>query len=142
MKLKNYTPAGNQVVVHLIKHNKVGLLYIPTSYSDKVLKVVAVGPLCEKTKVNDYVLLDDRQFLQMELTVDEGTITVLLAREFDIIGYYIPDAEELSSAIATSKAFAGTETQDSDSVRELNIIDGPGMEHSTYLKEEAENNKI
>jgi hypothetical protein len=141
MKLKNYTPAGNQIVVHLIKHNKVGLLYTPTSYSDKVLKVVAVGPLCEKTKVNDYVLLDDRQFLQMELAGDEGTITVLLAREFDIIGYYTPDSEELNAAIATSKAFAGAEAQE-DSIRELNIIDGPGMEHSTYLKEEAENSKL
>lgn len=136
MKLKNYTPAGKQIVCHLKQYAQIGSIITPDAQPDKVLRVVAVGDLCEKTKVDDYVLLQDRNYLQMEMADAAGKdITVLLATEFDIIGYYKPDEGETRYYIAIKKA-DGTVGNES---RDMNIIDNPGIEHSPYLKEEAAN---
>lgn len=137
MKLKNYTPAGKQIVLHLKQYGQVGSIYTPDAQPDKVLRVVAAGDLCEKAKVNDYVLLNDRNYLQMEMDDDAGkAITVLLATEFDVIGYYTPEPGETRYYVAIKNAdgSAGNDT------RELNVIDNPGIEVSPYLKEEAANN--
>ena len=132
MRLKNYTPAGKQIALHLKQYAQIGSIITPDAQPDKVVRVIATGPLCETTKVDDYVLLQNRDYLQMEMQDANGKdITVLLATEFDIIGYYKPDADESRYYIAVknSKGFSSNDT------RELNVIDNPGLEHSSFLKE-------
>lgn len=136
MKLKNYTPAGKQIVVHLRAYGQIGAIITPEAQPDKITRVVAAGPLCEKTKAGDFVLLGDKGFLQMEMDDHSGKpITVLFANEFDIMGYYIPDPDETRFYVPLRGA-NGLSTNDT---RELNIIDNPGIEASPYLKEEAQN---
>ncbi len=139
MKLKNYVPAGKQIIVHLKHYGQVGSIIMPDAQPDKIVRVLAVGDQCEKVKPGDYVLFDERAFLQMDMTDENGKdITVLFATEFAIMGYYTPDPDETRFYVPI-KGKHGMGTNDT---REMNIIDNPGIEASPYLKEEAENKKM
>jgi hypothetical protein len=140
MKLKNYTPAGNQIICGIRQHNKIGLVISPEAQIDKIVEVLKVGPLCKDAKAGDFVNLDDRGYLQMAMENSEGKeVPVILATEFNIIGYYTPDPDEKQFYVAVKKpsGFAGN-----DEVRELNIIDNPGIEKAPYLAEEEANKKL
>jgi hypothetical protein len=136
MRLKNYTPSGRQIVLHLKAYGQVGAIIMPDAVPDKILKILAAGDLCEKAKAGDYVMLGPRDFLQMEMDDENGKpITVLFADEFAIMGYYVPDPDEEKFYVAVKNANG----MSSNDTRELNIFDNPGLEASPYLKEEAQN---
>jgi hypothetical protein len=139
MRLKNYVPAGKQIICAIKQYNKIGLVITPDAQMEKIVEVLKVGPLCEIVQAGDFVNLDDRGYLQMSMEDASGVeVPVILASEFNIIGYYTPEPDEKQFYVAVKKAsgLAGN-----DEIRELNIIDNPGIEQAPYLAEEAANKK-
>lgn len=135
MKLKNYEPVGNQIVLHLKEYDRIGVVILPDAEPDKVLRILKTGPLCTKAVPESYVLMQDRPYCQMTMLDDNGNpITLLLATEFDIIGFYTPDPGETQFYVGIKKGKGGVNAVDA----ELNILPGTNIEASPFLNEKIE----
>jgi len=135
MKLSNYFPVGNQIVLHLKEYDRVGVVIMPDAQPDKVLRVLKVGELCTKAIPDCYALMQDRPYCQMTMDDDNGNpINVLLATEFDIIGFYYPDPGETQFYVGIKKGKGGANAVDA----ELNILPGTNIEASPFLNEKIE----
>lgn len=138
MRLQNFKPARNYVLLELKQYNKIGEIITPNSQTDKVMTVLATGEGCELVKVGDKVLMDDRPMIQLGFEpVTEGgkQIICLLGQEFNIIATYAPDPDETQYYIPQRNP----KPLDLEKPRNLNVIDNPGVEDGPYLKEEFEN---
>lgn len=113
MRLENYRPAKNNVLLEEVKVASSGNIMLHEDTAVGYFKVIATGPLCEKTKVGDYIITALQ--LHTELTFVEGTRAQIA--EYGIDGYYTPSNEELENPVPifTSKP----EEED----EELNVID-------------------
>lgn len=136
MKLENFELGHNYILVAIKEHSKVGQIELLKPITDKFTKLVAVGDGCQRYKLGEYVLLDDLQYLSMsfEIKGEKGPVKCILAREVNIIGKYTPDKQEQEIVLAAEQA-----VDTSDNTRELNVIDNPGIEKGSYLKEEVAN---
>ena len=140
MKLKNYAPSGNQIVLHLKQYDSIGGIILPDAEPDKVLRVVAVGELCTKAKVDSYVMLNDRPYPQMTMQ-DEGgkELSLLFATEFDIIGFYTPDPGETQFYIGIrNKNGKGGHNAAAGPMDDLKILPGTNTEASPFLNEKVD----
>lgn len=133
MKLKNYTPVGNQIVLHLKEYDKVGVVIMPDAQPDKILKILKTGELCKLAKPDAYVLMQDRPYCRMTMDNDQGNeINVLLATEFDIIGLYVPEPDETQFYVGIKNKITG------EPENALNILPGTNEELSPFLNEKLE----
>ena len=139
MKLENFNISSNYILVAIKQHSKIGTVEMLTPVTDKFTEIVKMGPLCEKYKVGQLVMLDDLQYLSMPFFVkgESKPVKCVLAREVNIIGDYTPDEEEKIIMLAN-----GPERDTSNDIRELNIIDNPGIDQGEYLKEEETNSQL
>ena len=114
-------------------------MHLLTPITDKFTKIVATGENCQKYKIGEYVLLDDLQYLALpfEIKGEKNLVKCILAREINVIGKYTPDAEETEVVLAAEKT--ENRTLVTDNTRDLNVIDNPGIDQGSYLKEEEEN---
>lgn len=147
MKLKNYAPAGHEILAELREYNDGTIITINPEH-DKIMKVLKVGPMCTATnpltnqpiKPGDYVMMDGMLLMQLNFTeLSENTgkpIKALQGKEFNIAAFYLPDTDEKKYMPHIDPA-----TDKFKPSRELNVIDNPGIEHSTYLKEERDNQR-
>lgn len=114
MKLAHYKVAKNLVLLEAIKteESKSGKIILSAETFVGYYKVIDVGPLCEKTKIGNYVV----STLQMgvEVEFEEGTFMQLPEQGID--GYYTPSKEELENPVPIFKSSP-------DEEEELNIID-------------------
>jgi hypothetical protein len=142
MKLKNYSPAGNEVLVELKEYSSGIVIQVKPEH-EKIMKVLKVGPtvtalnpLTGKTVApGDFVMLVAANLLQLTfepLTPEGYKVQAVQAKEFAIGAYYLPDSDE-------TKFFPHIEDAPVSEERDMKIFDNPGIEHSPYLKEEAEN---
>lgn len=133
MRLKNYKPAKNEVLCELREYKKVGSVITPNPVAEKIMRVLAVGPMCTATKVGDFVLMAAVPMIQLEFEEkgqDGKPLIALQGMEYNIMSYYTPDPDE-TKILPDVKEPAPTETQGPQ-----NIIDNAGIEHSPYLKEQ------
>lgn len=96
MRLKNFTPAGNQVLAQVRYYNNTenGLIQKLEPERDMFAEIVAVGPTVEKAKVGDFVMFSDVALIHFPFEDGPDIITCVLTNEFQIIGYYTPDKDE------------------------------------------------
>ena len=97
MRLKNFTPSGNQVLAKVKFYNSTesGIIVTTNPEKDMFAEVVAVGPLVKGTKVGDYVMFGDVAVIHLPFeTSKKEEITCVLTSEFSILGYYAPDKDE------------------------------------------------
>ncbi len=116
MILNNYKPAKNNVLLEEVKTLSSGNIELATNTTAGYFKVIAVGPLCEKTKVGDYII-SALQF-HTELTFIGGMKAQI--PEAGIDGYYTPTKEELENPIPILKSNIEEEEEDFD------VIDSEG----------------
>jgi hypothetical protein len=141
MRLKNYTPAKNDVVLELRHYSKIGGVYTPTPQADKIMRVLATGPRCEITKVGDLVLMNSALMATLEFELEEldpktnkpKTVVTLQGTEFNVMGFYKPDENETNYKFIEIKAAEAPDSQGPQ-----NIIDNPGIDQSPFLKEQSE----
>ena len=116
MRIEQYYPAKNLVLLQEVKVAEKGNIMLINPKGAGYFKVVKIGPLCERTKVGDYVV-STAQFAT-EITFKEGVYMQL--PEVSIDGYYTPTEEELKSP---EPVFKETKTEDDDSFK---VIDSEG----------------
>lgn len=145
MKLKNYAPAGNEILLQLIEYSTsaAGVVLVKPD-QEKVMRVLKVGPTVtilnpltgQTVKPGDFAMPMSPNMLQFEFLLEDGSkISAVQTKEFGIASFYAPDKDETKFfAVSTSSP------EDYSKTRDLNIIDNPGLENSSYLKEERENN--
>jgi len=126
MRLINYKPAKNNVLLEEVKVASSGSIVLHQEVSVGYYKVIDVGPLCQETSVGDFVL----SALQMgtELTFVEGKR--LQIPEHGIDGYYTPSNEELENPVPI---FTSSST---DEEEELNVIDSSSDGGNNDLSQE------
>ena len=136
MRLKNYFPAKNEVLLELKHFNKIGNVITPKPQADKIMKVLAVGPMCGATKVGDLVMVNSVPMAQLEFEGpldDKGkptTIIALQGMEYNIMSYYRPDEDETSYFVKPA------ESPEVEHQGPQNIIDNPGIDQAPFLKEQ------
>lgn len=96
MRLKNFQPAGNQVLAKVKFYNtsKSGLIHNLKEERDMFATVVAVGPQVERTKVGDVVMFGEVMVTQFPFEDGKEEILCILTNEFNILAYYTPDKDE------------------------------------------------
>ncbi len=121
MKIAHYIVAKNLVLLEAIKtkESKSGKIILNEETFVGYYKVVAKGPLCEKTKVGDYIV----STLQMGVEVEFEEGVYMQMPEVGIDGYYSPTKEELENPVPIFKLTSEDEEE------ELNIIDSDGGEN-------------
>jgi hypothetical protein len=143
MKLKNYAPAGNEILVELIEYSGGVVIQIKPEH-EKIMKVLKTGPMVtalnpltgEKVKPGDYVMLIASNLLQLTFDLEDGSkIQTCQAKEFAIGAYYKPDPDE-------KKFLPHIEDAVESESRDMKIFDNPGIDKAPYLKEEADNQKF
>lgn len=143
MKLKNYAPAGNEILVELIEYSGGVVIQIKPEH-EKIMKVLKTGPMVTAlnpltgttVKPDDYIMLIASNLLQIDFKEDDGTVThTVQAKEFAIGAYYLPDTNE-------TKFFPHIDDAPESDSREMNILDNIGIDKAPYLKEEADNQKF
>ena len=144
MKLKNYAPAGNEILLELKEYSKsaTGVILVKPD-QEKIMKVLKVGPTVTilnpltgtTVKPGDFALPMAPNMMQFEFTLEDGSkIQAVQTKEFGIASFYLPDADETQFCIVPGK-----NDKEYPVSRDLNIIDNPGIEKSSYLKEEEQN---
>ena len=138
MRLKNYFPAKAEVLLELKHFNKIGAVITPKPQADKIMRVLAVGPMCTATKVGDLVMINSTPMAQLEFEGpldDKGKPTSIIAlqgMEYNIMSYYRPDEDETTYFIKVE------ESPEVEHQGPQNIIDNPGIESAPFLKEQDE----
>lgn len=145
MRLKNYAPAGNQILLE-IKEVTRGTIITLKPEADRIMKILKTGPTVtalnnmtnEKVKPGDYVMVNSNPMPQLDFDIDPNdseskSIVALQTNDFNILAFYLPDKDE--------KTFftPGAPKVDLESSREMKVIDNPGIDKSLYLKEERDN---
>jgi len=115
MRLEGYFPAKNLVLLEAIKtkESSSGAIILATEQSAGYYKVAKVGPMCQATKIGDYIISS----LQMgvEIEFEEGKYMQL--PETGIDGYYLPSTQELKNPVPVIQS---PSSQDEE---EFNVID-------------------
>ena len=119
MRLENYRPAKQNVVLEEVKVASSGSIELFQETSVGYFKVVAVGPLCETAKVGDYVIIKTQPVTELEF-VDKVRAQL---PEFGIDGYYTPSNEELENPVPIFEA-------ENKEEEEMNVIDSEGGDNS------------
>ena len=117
MKIARYTLAKNLVLLEAIKtkESKSGTIILNEEAFVGYYRVVAKGPMVEKTKIGDYIV----STLQMGIEVEFEEGLYMQMPETGIDGYYIPTDEELKNPVPVLKTPSIEE-------EELNVIDSEG----------------
>lgn len=134
MRLKNYKPAKNEVLCELKHYQKIGKIITPDAQAEKIMKVLAVGPMCTATKPGDHVLMSSVPMVQLEFeekNEDGKPIMALQGMEYNIMAYYLPEEDETRFFVQIPPS-PEVERQGPQ-----NIIDNPGIEQSPFLKDQA-----
>ena len=134
MKLKNYTPAYNQILLELkeYKTSAAGIIMIKPE-AEKIMKVLKVGPTCQDTKAGDYVLVDGAVMIQLSFIDEQGKdVQTLQTKEYSVIAYYKPDEDESKFyTVVTPGEYVKDQVDDI----KLNILKGTDENKSSFLKE-------
>lgn len=144
MKLANYHPAGNEILMELkeFSTSAAGVLLVKPN-QEKIMKILKVGPTVTihnpltgaVAKPGDYCLPMSPNMMQFKFEMPDGTeIQAVQTKEFGIAAFYLPSDDETK--------FHTVLTEDNktyESTRTMNVIDNIGIDKSLYLKEEAEN---
>lgn len=137
MRLKNYRPAKNEVLLELKHYNNINGIITPKPQADKIMRVLAVGPMCTATKVGDLVLMSSVPMVHQELELDTqdekgkpNKIVTLQGMEYNIMAYYHADPDEDKYHVVP-EASPEVERQGPQ-----NIIDNPGIDQAPFLKEQ------
>jgi hypothetical protein len=134
MKLKNYRPAKNEVLLEAKDIKVQNGIVLPNPQMEKLMKVVGIGPMTTATKIGDIVLMNSAPMAQIEATDEHGKKQIYLqGMEYNIMGYYTPEPGEktynwISIPESTVEEMPGPK----------NIIDNPGIEKSRFLQEQHE----
>ncbi len=112
MRLEGYFPAKNNVLIEEVKVASSGSILLSKETSAGYYKIIAVGPMCEKTKIGDYIVSTLQ--LGVEMDFDEGKR--LQMPEHGIDGYYSPTKKELENPVPMF-------TAPEEDTEELNVID-------------------
>lgn len=97
MRLKNFKPAGKQVLAKVKYYNTSasGIISNLKPEKDMFAEIVAVGPTVEEAKVGDLVMFGDVALLHLPFEDETGTqVTCVMANEFAILAYYNKDSDE------------------------------------------------
>ena len=143
MRLKNYAPASNEILVQLIEYSGGLVIQIKPEH-EKIMRVLKVGPMV--TALNpltgkvvapgDHVMIIASNLLQLSFQEEDGTKTqTCQAKEFAIGAYYKPDADEKKFYTFIEDAPA------SEDVNDMKIFDNPGIDKAPFLKEQADHLK-
>ena len=97
MRLKNFKPAGKQVLAKVKYYNTTasGIISNVRPEKDMFAEIVAVGPTVEEAKVGDLVMFGDVALLHLPFEDEVGAqTTCVMANEFAILAYYAKDSDE------------------------------------------------
>lgn len=142
MRLKNYAPAGNELLLELKEYSQ-GVVITVRPEHDKVMKILKVGPTVtilnpmtgKVAAPGDFCIAMSPNMMQFTFEGENGEkVETVQTKEFGIASFYLPDSDEKKYFPAFKEGGKVYEA-----TRDLNVIDNPGIENSTYLKEEAEN---
>ena len=143
MRLKNYKPAGNEILFEL-KEYTTGVVIKIAPEHEKIMKILAVGPTVtiinphtgKAAAPGDFAMLIAQNLLQLDFEPEKPggkKIVCLQAKEYAIGSFYLPDDDE------TKFLPAYNPTPEAEVTRTMNVIDNPGIEAGSYLKEERDN---
>jgi len=114
MRLENYRPAKNNVLLEEVKVSSSGNIILNEKTSAGYYKVIGVGPMCKETKVGDYII-STLQLGALSLNFTEGGRVQI--PEHAIEGYYYPSEEEVKKP---TPVFNNLEKEEQE---EFNVID-------------------
>lgn len=146
MKLANYAPAGNEILLEM-KEYQEGIVKLSKPEHDKIMRVLKIGPTVtilnpltgKVVAVGDFCLPMSPNMMQFDFEGEtpEIRINAVQTKEYGIAAFYKPSPDEkkyMPNIPASEKEY--------ELSREMNIIDNPGIDKSPFLKEEMLNKQF
>jgi len=97
MRIKNFSPAGNQILAKVKYYNTstTGIVHKLKPEKDMFAEVVAVGPAAEGVKVGDLVMFGDVALMHLPFDDENNNqVVCVLASSFNVLATYTKDKDE------------------------------------------------
>tara|TARA_R100001086_G_scaffold240206_3_gene166113 strand:- start:2141 stop:2563 length:423 start_codon:yes stop_codon:yes gene_type:complete len=134
MRLKNYEPRANDVLVKVSQtQTSPGGIIMPSAQKDMIMEVLKVGSLVDETvKPGMHVLVMGSGY-DFPMEDEKGNqVLVIQTSVHSIAGIYDKDSDEDTVFMINEH---GDAVGNNDSPGPSNIIDNPGIDQGTFLKD-------